>query len=220
MLKYRINLVRTQREEERRSERRRRWLAASSLAGFGSLGIALVIGAVQLVRMHGVISEEQAKLQKLKDEYQMYQATKMTVDKDDIELLDSLQRDRIFWTRKLASLARHLPDSFWITRLAFDRTRLAVQGYGYISPMQEQLITLDRYIDSLRADTTYRDDLPASFLRSSSRTDVDGRRRVSFEFVSDRSAQRARPRPPEKKPPLTTSKEESGKVLQTSSPTR
>jgi Tfp pilus assembly protein PilN len=183
-MRYSINLVRQARLDEQKAEKISVRLVALSAAGFGLLALALFYGLLQVLSMNQKIYSEQQNLARIDAEYRKYKETKMVIDKADIELLDRIQSGRIYWTKKLASMAQHLPDNYWITKFGFDQKMFSVVGYGYISPRQEQLITLDDYLNKLRADSMYDDVFAASYLKATARTDEGARERVSFEYVS------------------------------------
>lgn len=183
-MKYSINLVRTLRIQEAAGAKTRFRLLALSLSCFSALVLALFYCTLQTFTMMRTVDTERQNLRRIEAEYHKYKETKMTVDKADIELLNSIQSRRIYWTKKLASMAFHLPENYWITKFGYEQQAFKVQGYGYISMEQEQLITLDDYLNSLRVDSTYNDAFPVTYLNSTARTDEQSRERVSFEFAS------------------------------------
>jgi hypothetical protein len=191
-MKYHINLIQSLRTKEKRDESQRALINVFTMVAFAALLLAGAYTASNILRMRLTINAERAELERIEAEYRKYKTTRMIVDKEDIELLDRLQTGRIFWTRKLAAMAYHLPNQppnpYWITRFAFNRNTLTVKGYGYISPQQEQLITIDDYLNSLRADTTFSDIFPNIFLSSTSRDDEAGRERVNFEYAAEKKS--------------------------------
>jgi hypothetical protein len=110
--------------------------------------------------------------------------TNTFIDKSDIELLDKLQNKKVFWTRKIAAMAQHLPENYWITRFTFEHAVFSVSGYGYITPNQEQLISIDDYLNMMRSDRLFNDVFIYIYLTSTARTDEDSRERVSFEYIA------------------------------------
>jgi hypothetical protein len=106
----------------------------------------------------------------------------MIVNRSDIELLDRLQNDRIFWTRILVPVARYLPENYWITRFGYEKRALTVDGYGYISPRQEQLITIDDYLNELRRDAKFKRPFVNVYMNSTERHDDKLRLKVSFSY--------------------------------------
>ncbi len=188
MIKYNVNLVRTIREEERRAQSQKLSVLLISLSCFGFLLVSAFYSTLQIFSMRHLIQEERDKLARVEAEYKKYKQTQMTVDKADIELLDHLQTKRVYWTRKLESMASHLPDSqpisYWITQFGFKQSSFTVKGYGYITPRQEQLVELDNYLNNLRTDDAYNDVFPITFLNSAVRSDEGERERVSFEYSS------------------------------------
>jgi hypothetical protein len=183
-MKYKINLVRQLRIQERKSLelKNRVFTLAASCAGL--LVLAIVILIFQIMKMEIKLANERQQVNRIEMEYGKYRATRMVVDKADLERLDTLQGNRVFWTKKLAAMAYYLPDNYWITSFGFDGRTLNVKGYGYITQGQEQLITLDDYLNKLRADSTYKDIFNTTYFNAVSRSDEGDRSRVSFEFSS------------------------------------
>jgi hypothetical protein len=183
-MKYQINLIRQIRLEEKKAVRLKNRIFSLAASCSAFLLIALTILVFQILAMEAKLSTEKQELNRIELEYSKYRTTRMVVDKTDLERLDNLQSNRIFWTKKLAAMAYHLPDDYWITKFGFDLVAMKVAGYGYISYQQEQLITLDNYLNQLRADSTYNDVFKSTFFNSVARADEVGRIRVGFEFSS------------------------------------
>lgn len=178
---YRINLIREMREREKKAEQQRSMTATIGIACFGLFLLSLIYSGLTIWRMESVIAGEQVKLNHLKQEYQKYTAASLIVDKSDIELLNDLQGRGIFWTKKLATMAKYLPDNYSITRFTYGNNEMKVSGYGFISPQQDQLLILDGYLNRLRADSTFADVFTKLHLNSAQRTE-EGGARVAFDF--------------------------------------
>jgi hypothetical protein len=187
-VRYNINLVRQLRADERRATELRNRLFTIGVSCLGLVGIAALTFTFQVLGMEAKLANEKQELARIEQEYSKYRSTRMVIDKKDIERLDSLQGNRIFWTRKLAAMAFYLPEEYWIIKFGFDGRMYRVSGFGYISPDQEQLITLDEYLNKLRADKNYRDVFKATSFDAVSRSDEEKtiRERVSFQFSSVR----------------------------------
>src|SRR4051812_23546576 len=104
---YRINLIRDLREQEFRKERKRRMALIVGLGCFGFFVISVLYSSLTIWQMEGVLKNERLKVDHLKQEYQKYTATRLIVDKSDLELLNGLQGKGIFWTKKLAAVAKY-----------------------------------------------------------------------------------------------------------------
>lgn len=188
---YRINLVRELRDKEFRQERKRRMAVIVGLGCFGFFLISILYSSLTIWQMEKVLRVEQEKVGHLRQEYQKYTATRLIVDKSDLELLNSLQGKGIFWTKKLAAVAKYLPENYWITQFSYAGERLSVAGYGYIGPQQDQLIVLNSYLDKLRADSTFADIFKVVRLVSADRSGESGQGRCAFEFTADTKARKA-----------------------------
>jgi hypothetical protein len=183
-MKYAINLVRTLRLEEKKIEIKRARLVAICTSCFGVLGLSLFYALLQVLSMVNTLNEEKSKVARIEQEYKQYTATNNFVDRSDIELLDKLQNKKIFWTKKIAAMAQHLPENYWVTQFVNEKNSFVVSGYGYISSNQEQLITIDDYLNLLRNDRLFNDVFKNLFLKSMSRTDEETRERISFEYLA------------------------------------
>lgn len=193
-MRYQINLIEQIRLREKREQKLQRSITVFTLVSFALLLLAAGYTAVNIVQMKSILNAERGKLTRIENEYRKYKATRMIVNKSDIELLDRLQTQRIYWTKKLAAMAFHLPNKppnpYWITRFGYAKKKLTVEGFGYISPQQEQLITLDEYINKLRADTTFSDVFKTCYLNSTVRKDDNNRQRVTFNYSAENTGVR------------------------------
>jgi len=189
-VKYRMNLVKSIRAAEERGQKHHTYMLLLVVVCFGLLALSGFNVYTKIAKMEDTIWQERQKLKRVEAEYRNYHETQSTINKEDIELLNRLQMNRIYWTKKLDAMASHLPEeepiSYWITKFGYRPTTFSVQGYGYITDRQEQLLTLDEYLTKLRADPTYSDVLSRTQLKSAQRSDEGNRERVSFEYTSER----------------------------------
>jgi len=188
-----MNLVKSVREAEKRHLKHKANMGFMFFICFGLLVLSGFYVFSQVMAMEGTLIRERSKLRMIEDEYRNYQEATSVIDKTDIELLNQLQSNRVYWTRKLEAMASHLPDeqpiSYWITRFGYKDNNFTVGGFGYITDKQEQLLALDGYLNNLRADANYSDIFGTTFLRSTDRNDDNEkggmlRERVSFEYAS------------------------------------
>ena len=189
-MKYRINIIEQLRRTEKKERRQKSMLTISLMISFALLLLSGAFSLQNTIRMRGTLQRERMELDRIETEYRKYKTTRMIVDKADIEQLDQLQSNRIYWTRKLAAMAFHLPNQppnpYWITSFSYKDNKLNVKGYGFISSRQEQLITIDEYLKALRADSTFSDDFDACYLNATTREDEGNRERVTFNYTAER----------------------------------
>jgi Tfp pilus assembly protein PilN len=178
---YRINLVRSLRENERKQERKRRIQALVGVTCFAVLALAFVYSGFAMWKMESVLAAEKDKLAQVQAEYNKYTATRMIVEKGDVELLNALQGRGIFWTKKLAALAKHLPDNYTITKFAYANGELRVSGLGTASSRQDHLLVLDGYLNRLRADSAFSNVFSEIYLNVA-QNEESASGRVAFEF--------------------------------------
>jgi hypothetical protein len=186
---YRLNLIRDLRERELKSEQKRRLSVIFGLGCFGFFILSILYSGMTIWQMERVLDHEQSKVHELEQEYQKYKATKLIVDKSDLELLNNLQGKGIFWTRKLVAIAKHLPDNYSITSFSFNNNELKVMGFGFVNSQQDQLLVLDQYLNRLRADTTFSDTFTKLQLNQADRKSDGGR--VGFDFSAYTAAWKA-----------------------------
>ena len=184
-MKFKLNLIREIKAEQEARARRRRVTAWLFSICYSLLILVFIYGVTDIVQMRLLVGDERERLDAVKTEYQRYKATSEIVSKADVELLDRLQNNRIFWTKKLLVMASHLPENYWITDFGYDESQLTVNGYGYISDKQEQLITLHEYLNGLRIEPTFNDVFKPVYLNSTIRKDekIRSRKRVSFSYT-------------------------------------
>lgn len=177
---YRINLIRDLRDKEIKAERQTRLLRIFGFGCFGFFILSLLYSGLTIWQMEQVLKQEKDKLSRLEQEYQKYTAARLIVDKADLELLNDLQGRGVFWTKKLASMAKHLPENYWITSFSFLGEELKVTGYGFSSAQQDQLLILDQYLNRLRADTSFSDVFPKLQLNIAERRQDAAQ--IAFDF--------------------------------------
>lgn len=177
---YRLNLIRELREREVKAERRHRLSVILGMGCFGFFLISVLYSGFTIVQMESVLTNENEKVRRLQQEYTKYTAARLIVDKSDIELLNDLQGKGVFWTKKLASMAKHLPENYWITGFSFANSTLNVKGYGYATSRQDHLLVLDDYLNRLRGDSTFADTFDTVRLNIAERKDEAGR--IAFDF--------------------------------------
>jgi hypothetical protein len=183
-MKFQLNLIREMQADRETAARRRKRVLALLACCYGVLVLSMGYCTMRVLHMQSIVFSEKDGLQRVKTEFQHYKATEMIVSKADVELLDRLQNNRIFWTKKLVVMARCLPENYWITEFSYDRQALGIAGYGYISYKQDQLLTLHTYLNDLRAAPMFNDIFQSINLRETRRSeDEHTRTRVSFAIT-------------------------------------
>jgi Tfp pilus assembly protein PilN len=186
---YKLNLIRDLREKEKRTEQRNRLTVILGVGCFGLFVLSLLYSGLTIWQMERVLTRQSEQVSRLRQEYQKYTATKLIVDKSDFELLSSLQGKGYFWTKKLAAMAKHLPDNYWITGFSYDKNLLRVTGYGYATAQQDQLLILDQYLNGLRADSAFAGTFKKIQLNDAERKEDGGK--VFFDFSAFTSSWKA-----------------------------
>ncbi len=186
-MRYSINLIRSLRLKEKKAEEKRVLTSTLSMICLSLLILSIFYTTIQILTMKGQLKEEETKLNRIEEEYREYKETQMSIDKSDIELLDKLQHSRIFWSKKIAAMAQHLPDNYWVTQFGYKSDNFGVEGYGYITKKQKQLITMDDYLNLLRNDSTFNDIFKNTYLDMTKREDDKhaGKKveeRISFKY--------------------------------------
>jgi Tfp pilus assembly protein PilN len=185
-MKYEINLIHEMRLGEKRAKRDAALMTWTSFILAGILTLAIFKGLLFTLLVREDLRIAQNKLNQLKAEYQRYQATNISVQKEDVELLDRMQHSRVFWTKKLSAMASPLPSNYWVNSIHFKTSKLGVKGFGYLDQEQKQLVTLDDYLNVLRSDSVFIKGISQVALVETRRSDLDKeenlRERISFEY--------------------------------------
>ncbi len=177
---YRINLIRDLRDREKKKERQKRLTLILGFGCFGFFLLALVYSGLTIWQMEQVISHERKQVNRLRQEFQKYTASRLIVDKADIEQLDNLKGKGQFWTTKLAALAKYLPENYLITGFSYQNGMMRVIGFGYTTARQDHLLILDHYLNLLRRDSTFSATFSKIQLNTAVRKDEGGK--VAFDF--------------------------------------
>jgi len=179
--RYTINFVRERRIQEKKERNRQTVINSFVIVSFGLLTLTVLYTVFSVLGMQSVIKRERKRLEQIETEFKTFNATKMIIGKNDLEALDKLQNNRIYWTKKLAALAVHLPENYWIVSFSYVPPVLDVQGQGYIGSEQDYLLVIDKYLNKLRKDSTFNDIFNTVKLVSSSRV-YNKEDQVGFEF--------------------------------------
>jgi hypothetical protein len=182
-MRYKTSMIRAIRNEEKHAETLHLRLLVIAAGSFGVLGVAVFFLALQVFAMNSVIQMERNDLMRIQQEYKGYRATTEIIERQDIEQLNRLKKSSVLWTKKLAVIAHHLPENYWITDIQFGSGAMIVKGYGLLQHKQDQLIIINGYLDRLRADTLFNDLFRTISLESTERiADETGQEKVRFEF--------------------------------------
>jgi len=179
---YTINMIRSLRESERKALAQKTFLRILTMIAFGVLGCAFIYGVFQVLSMNRVIYYKTENLQRLHEQFKKYKETKESVNRQDVVLLDKLQNGKVFWTKKLATIAKYLPDNYWTTSFSFNGESFNVSGYGYAGNQQKQLVILDKYITDLKSDTVFMDIFENVYLNSLTKEKLERRALVHFNI--------------------------------------
>jgi hypothetical protein len=184
-MRYSINMIRHQREIEKQYEKIRLRILALSVSCFGVLGLSLFYAILQIIPMVRALSGQKQEVARIELEYSKYKATQLVVDKQDLEHLIRLQQKGVVWTKKLSSLASHLPNNYWITSFGYDGEALSVKGYGLPADNQDQLLSLNKYMENLQSDSLFGDVFKKVYLKSTHRITGGSVNKVSFEISAE-----------------------------------
>jgi len=184
-MRYTTSMIRAIRNEEKRRESLRIKLLSLSAGSGGIVCLALFYALLQVADMSAQVRQERESLDRVKAEYSRYQAQQASIDQEDIERLNTLQKSGIIWTKKLAAMASHLPENYWITRFGYDGFAFSVQGCGILQTKQDQLITINDYLNALRRDSLFSDAFPAIYLNTTRRFEMNELTKVSFDFSAE-----------------------------------
>ncbi len=99
-------------------------------------------------------------LQDAENKLATYQKSTDNLTSTDLDLLAKTFNDRIFWARKLVSLAREIDGKMAITQFTFKNGVLSLYGVTSIDKNQREFDLIDQFIAKLKANEEINRDFP------------------------------------------------------------
>jgi Tfp pilus assembly protein PilN len=155
---YKLNLIKKLRAEQYKEEQARLRRTILFTIYYGLLVVVFFFYMFYYLGLKEKRDTKIMELKKIERDIQSLEQSSEAITREDLQLLNRLQKDRIFWSKKMVVLASGLPESYWIESLGYRGEKLEVKGRGYISAKQEQLLVLDDYLAVLRNNKEFMQD--------------------------------------------------------------
>jgi len=172
--------------------------AISGILKRGILGILVSLSAVLAMNFYYDINlkYEENRILQLQEKHQAYlkSETQMQEIKKDVEYLDkkisafnNLLPRRFYWSEKLLSLARIIPEEIWLRKLSIERKdsreMLKLRGFLFTLRADERPISvLNNFIKALKADKSFFGDFSNMSLVDTRMTSVKNRNVLEFNM--------------------------------------
>lgn len=183
---FRINLNRL--EDPSAAFRKERRVSYAFLA-LACLFAALCVTAGRYNgAMEGKIRELRGLRADLKSQIEALESDSDYVSEEDVRALHDLDRKRVFWTRKLVSLAGLTGDKIVFTGIAYDQGKLTLEGVAEAGSLGKasggnKFELVSAFIDRLQASEEFARDFRKVEFLSSRRVDFQDQSLLSFEVT-------------------------------------
>ncbi|MDO9578852.1 MAG: hypothetical protein Q7J16_13295 [Candidatus Cloacimonadales bacterium] len=183
---FRINLnkfgeLRKQKEREKKTF----WSTAIiyTVIFFVTVGFALSLTN----SLNRKIANRSKLLNSIRDEIKAYEVSGEFLSKKDLERLQTISTQRIFWSKKLVALSEKTTDVIAITHFSFKNDHLSLFGITRLDKDQNEFILIDDFIKELKNDEQISQDFPAiKFVKSTRDMEKDVEiLRFQIDCISD-----------------------------------
>lgn len=150
-------------------------------AVFGILLFAHICLAGLTILKHWQYSALNNKWQKLKPQQEMLSGFKGQYDvlSSNTQAIQQLNRRRVNWAEKLNKLSLKVPSGIWFNELSGTRTEIVLKA-SVISLQKEEMGLINKFMDNLRNDAGFFQDLNNLELSSVQRRSLGGYDIVDF----------------------------------------
>ncbi len=183
-MKYSINIIRGE-------ARNKREFLAFKYKNLYAIGIAclpfilILLGIfASLISSNNILLEIKKDSEVTKEFFGGIDLSQIVLNQNDIELLLKVKEKEINWKNKLKLLGNGLPHGFTFSEIDFDGKRLRVKGYTLKNKSDRRLLNLNDYLNNLREDSSYANDLPITQLISGQKNTNKSIGYIDFEFAS------------------------------------
>lgn len=133
------------------------------------------------------IANRSKLLNAIRNEIKAYEVSGEFLSKKDLERLQTISTQRIFWSKKLVALSEKTTDDIAITHFSFKNDHLSLYGITRLDKDQNEFVLIDDFITELKNDEQISQDFPAiKFVKSSHDMEKDVEiLRFQIDCISD-----------------------------------
>jgi Tfp pilus assembly protein PilN len=181
MTYFRINLNRL---EDTAAAQRKARAGLALFIGLAFAAACLFAGALYLNARLGAkvrafertARELDAKIQKLRQSGQY-------ISEEEVYSLDRLNSRRVFWTRKLETLAGLVGERIALTEIKYERGVLYVRGIARLDRGQNNFGLVSDFLERIKAEAAFARDFREINFRSSNRVEYMDQDLLNFDIV-------------------------------------
>jgi Tfp pilus assembly protein PilN len=139
--------------------------------------------------LNGKLTELRGLRADLRSQIEALERDSEYVSEEDVRALNDLDQKRIFWTRKLVSLADLTGDKIVFTRIQYDAGKLTLEGVAEAGSSAHpggagnKFELVSAVIDRLQASADFARDFRKVEFLSSKRVDLKDQALLSFEVI-------------------------------------
>jgi hypothetical protein len=152
--------------------------------GLTSLIVAFLLAAMAI---HGRLSGKAAEFKRiiadLNGQINALRQDENFVSEQEVYALDRLDGARVFWTRKLESLANLTGDKIALTEIKYERGALSVRGVARVNKTVNNFDLVSDFIERIKAEPGFTKDFRKIDFRSSNRVDFMEQDLLNFEII-------------------------------------
>lgn len=164
---FKINLNKFGELKRQQNVEKKTFLGAALFYGIGSL-IILIFFFVLIGMLGSKLDSRKNLLHKIRKEIKSYQVSGEYLSSNDLEKINDVSSQRIFWAKKLVALSDITTEKLAITKFTFKNNVLSLYGITKIDKDQKEFDLIDKFISDLKANSAINDDFPEiKFMKSS-----------------------------------------------------
>jgi len=164
---YRINLNKGEDKAARIAQQldNQRW-ALLIVFALVSVGVGWMAWAENR-QLDQMISDKQAKIEKVKADLQQLTDTGNKLSKRDILKLAKLEKSRLLWTQKVMGMGMEVSHDMALTSVRFEKGYLYIVGIHKVREGQDPIDNIMAFVDQLKANQLFNQDFESVQFASS-----------------------------------------------------
>lgn len=164
---FKINLNKFGELKRQQNLEKKTFMGTVAFYGIASL-IILIFFFILLGTLNSKLDSRKNLLSKIRKEIKSYQVSGEYLSRNDLEKINDINSQRIFWAKKLVALSDITTEKLAITNFTFKSNVLSLFGIIKIDKNQKEFDLIDQFIADLKANPSIHGDFPEiKFVKSS-----------------------------------------------------